>query len=528
MWPLEWLSSVSPVSVLGMGFLAAGLGVAVGFLHRAYTGSRVPFFAPVIVGLGAVGLWINSASALILFVSSLGPEATGEPVVGNVGTNVATAVVAGVAAYGGGRAGDHLAPNLRALTGAQEVDRGVNRLVRTIGRVITVSIPERIEDIDGYEPVAPETKSKLAGVELVFPRGLTVEQLRDRISTRLREDYGVGHVDVEVDADGEIQYLGVGSRAAGLGPTLPPRRVGIAVTTNPPPKASPGDRVQLWELAEAEPAADAERTADDPPAGAPEPSAGAEGRNEHSTEGDGTVAASTAGRDGTGEDLPAALVAHPDRWYRPDSETYAFAIRTPDGGRRYRKTAAAAATLVELYYGPAEGDAPDATRGPSAETGSDATGGAAPASDGAATGDGPGGDAAEPPAPEPRRVATAELRATSGDVATLAVDVGQIDDIDQSRNYRVATLRGEKNPEREFAALLRTADETMESVRVEPESLLDGTPVGAIRPSVVGVHPREGSLETLPAERRRCAAGDTLYVVGRHDELRKVATAAGG
>jgi polyphosphate kinase len=58
-----------------------------------------------------------------------------------------------------------------------------------------------------------------------------------------------------------------------------------------------------------------------------------------------------AGDGGTADDLPQILAAHQDRWYRPDSATYAYAVRTPDGDREYRKTARAAAALVEEYWG---------------------------------------------------------------------------------------------------------------------------------------------------------------------------------
>ena len=49
-------------------------------------------------------------------------------------------------------------------------------------------------------------------------------------------------------------------------------------------------------------------------------------------------------------DLPAALRAHPDRWYVPDSDRYGYAVRTPDGSRAYRVTAEAAAELVARHY----------------------------------------------------------------------------------------------------------------------------------------------------------------------------------
>ncbi|WP_115891229.1 polyphosphate kinase 1 [Haloferax sp. Atlit-48N] len=41
----------------------------------------------------------------------------------------------------------------------------------------------------------------------------------------------------------------------------------------------------------------------------------------------------------------------PEKWYVPSSRHYEYAVRTPDGDRDYRKTAEAAARLVEKYYG---------------------------------------------------------------------------------------------------------------------------------------------------------------------------------
>ncbi|MYL68669.1 hypothetical protein [Halorubrum distributum] len=54
-----------------------------------------------------------------------------------------------------------------------------------------------------------------------------------------------------------------------------------------------------------------------------------------------------------GESLPEPMRAYPDRWYIPDSNTYAYAVRTPDCGRAYRKTTDLIARLLEQHYGPA-------------------------------------------------------------------------------------------------------------------------------------------------------------------------------
>ncbi|MFC7020257.1 MULTISPECIES: polyphosphate kinase 1 [Haloarcula] len=64
--------------------------------------------------------------------------------------------------------------------------------------------------------------------------------------------------------------------------------------------------------------------------------------------------------DGTGTDEPAAnggrtaeapLERFAEHWYVPDSDTYDYAVRTPDGDRRYLKTSDGAAAALKRYYG---------------------------------------------------------------------------------------------------------------------------------------------------------------------------------
>ncbi|CCQ37859.1 polyphosphate kinase [Natronomonas moolapensis 8.8.11] len=52
-----------------------------------------------------------------------------------------------------------------------------------------------------------------------------------------------------------------------------------------------------------------------------------------------------------GATLPEGpLARHRDRWYRPDSGTYRFAVRTPDGDRRYLKTRSGAEAALRRLY----------------------------------------------------------------------------------------------------------------------------------------------------------------------------------
>lgn len=58
---------------------------------------------------------------------------------------------------------------------------------------------------------------------------------------------------------------------------------------------------------------------------------------------------SGGGGDANGE-LPSLMQRYSDKWYRPDSDTYEYTVRTPDGNRAYRKTVDGAVGVIRRYY----------------------------------------------------------------------------------------------------------------------------------------------------------------------------------
>ena len=365
---------VALVRILGLALLSGTAAAVAGFCYRWYARQRMPTGLAVLVGCGAIGVWLNTSTALTQFLD--GGDAV--PAVETALVNVAAFGVGAVGAVVGSRAGQAATGEFGRST-ATELESDVSRFVQAVGRFVTVQLPDDVEDIDGYEPVSPETKTALAGTTYRFPRRMTVDELRERLVARLRDDYAVGHVDVDLAADGTVSYLAVGGRAAGIGPTLPPGTVAVAVRADPAFSASAGDLVQVW---------------------------------------------------------------------------------SPD------------------------------------ESG------------------------------DPERVATAELRATAGDVATLALDADDAA-LDPRTEYRLVTLPTQLRADREFSAKLRAAEETVGVLELADDSPLVGLPVGGLVTAVVAIRGAEG-VETLPPRERRFRAGDTLYVVARPDTLRKVEAAARG
>ncbi|MFC7153957.1 potassium transporter TrkA [Halomarina halobia] len=353
--------------VVSLGLVAGAVAAGVAVAHRWYARGGIPEGLAVLAGVSVVAVALNTTAVLGGVIDGVGTIDETKALV-----NVAAFLAGAAAAVAGARVGDALAVNV-----FEEDLPEVGRIVRSVGRHITVTLPEEIADMDDHDPVPPEVKAELACRSLSFPRGLTVDELRSRLVTRLKADYGVGYVDLDITEDGEVEYLAVGSRVAGIGPTLAPGSAAVAVRADPAFSASPGDLVQVW------------------------------------------------------DDDPLALVT------------------------------------------------------------------------------------------------SAEIRAVAGETVTLALDASDADRLDSSDRYRLVTLPAEARSDREFAALLRAADETLGVVAVAEGSPLAGLAVGAIDASIVAIRGEEG-VAALPKRGRRLAPGETVYALARPDVLRRLESAARG
>ncbi|MFB6130200.1 MAG: potassium transporter TrkA [Salinigranum sp.] len=372
-----------PLSLQGaariVGFAVASFAVAAGaaLLYRWYTREIVPAGLALLLGLSVVSLYLSTVH---LFGQLLAGTAPSNPfALERVLYNLVVLGVAAAVSPAGRLAGDRLATDVFAFVGVRELDAEVSRIVRTVGRVSSVTLPEEIADMEGYDPIDPATKAAMAGKTLLFPRRLTTAELRDRLVARLKDDYGVGHVDVDLGDDGSVAYLAVGSRAAGLGPTLAPGTVAVAVRADPPADAGPGDRIQIW--------------------GSPPPV------------------------------------------------------------------------------------------GPSADA---------------------------------ERVATGELRGVAGDVVTVALDEADARRLTDEATYRLVTLPGDPQADREFTSLLRAAEETLGAVTVAEGGALDGATVGSLEVTVVAARPAGGTVVPIPSRSRTLAPGDAVYAVARPEALRRL------
>jgi hypothetical protein len=232
------------VQVLGLSLLAGTVSLGTAFGYRWYARDRIAEGIAVLLGVAAVAIVLNTQSALRSAI--IGQTDLLDPA--SAAFTIVAFAAAAVAADVGRRVGDRTAQRTAPMTALRDLGE-MGQVVRSGGRNVTVELPadpDGFADIDGYDPVPGEKKAELAGTTLSFPRGLTVAELRERLGRRLREDHGVGHVDVAVTPEGEVTYLGVGMRPAGIGVTLGPGTAAVAIRADPSLSASPGDTVQVW------------------------------------------------------------------------------------------------------------------------------------------------------------------------------------------------------------------------------------------------------------------------------------------
>lgn len=240
--PLHTLSLVweAAVGVVGTALLAGLVGLLVGAGYRRATTRVPPAGAATIAGLGAAGafLWtVALRSEPSLAGVTLGERAS-------AGYLLATVLVGGVLAAGGGRLGDGI---VRELADVRTIDAEgeAAATVRSARLAVVVELPETVERATGYLPVDPSVRRALSGATVRLPYGLSAAERRERIERHVERDYGVDHADVDTDADGTVDALAVGRRRSGLGSTLLPGTVGVAIRADPPPASAAGDPVEI-------------------------------------------------------------------------------------------------------------------------------------------------------------------------------------------------------------------------------------------------------------------------------------------
>lgn len=355
--------------------LAGIIAAATAVIYRWYVNQELPQGIALLLGAGAIAVVLNTTAALGQSIGGttdlLTPQAASFTII--------AFLVGGMGSEAGRAIGDRIGRRVVPGWTVGGIDRDVSAFVRGGGRTVRVKLPDEIRDIDGYEPVRPNVKEELAGEYMTFPGRLTRLELREAFVTRIQRDAGIGKVDVEFDDRGRITYLAVGRGEAGIGHTLAPDQVAIAIEADPAFSAGPGDQIRVWQVE-----------------------------------------------------------------------------------------------------------------------------------------------------PTVERLVAGEIRGVVDDIVTIAVAADETSALAAESGYRLVTTPRGPQPAREFAGILRRANESTRQITVAAESPLDGRSVGAFDVSILAIESPDGTVTAPPQPTVRLAAGDRIVAIGRPDALRRFETGAQG
>ncbi|MWV38721.1 hypothetical protein [Natrialba sp. INN-245] len=236
----EW-TETAVVNVFGFGLLTGVVTLVVAFAYRRYSTRSIPAGAAVLVGLAVVGLWINVVSvrqSTIIDETPLFHHATATYF-------LAAFAVGSVAAAGGRRIGDAVA---RESANIDRIDdRTAAASVVRRGRLsVEYRLPEEFTDLPGSPPVENSVKRELAGESVLVPCDIPADSRVSRLENRLERDFGIGHVAVDLTSDGAISRVRLGRKRVGIGSTIAPNAVALAVRGVAQSSGSTGERVEIW------------------------------------------------------------------------------------------------------------------------------------------------------------------------------------------------------------------------------------------------------------------------------------------
>ena len=223
------------------GIIPALVAGALGFVFKYLTSVTLPGFGVVVLGLAIAGI---NGGLLALNDPTLRQNASGTVVI------VAIVVVLMLTFYAHAK-GDELGatfPHRVSLRGIRErtLSSDVVELVGSRGEV-RVEVTGEVEDIEGYPPVPDAIRAGIREGDWRLPADLPLSELEARLAERLRTEFDLTEVTVEIDERGRAT-VAAAPPLSGLSKRVPSGRRAVSVQTLLPSGLARGDEVTVVTL----------------------------------------------------------------------------------------------------------------------------------------------------------------------------------------------------------------------------------------------------------------------------------------
>lgn len=218
------------------GIIPALVAGVLGFAFKYLTNVTAPAFGVVVLGLAIAGI---NGGFLALNDSTLRQNVSGTVVI------VAIVVVLMITLYAHAK-GDELGatfPHRVSLRGLRErtLSSDVVELVGNRGEV-RVEVTGEVEDIEGYPPLPDAIRAGVRDGEWRLPADLPLSELESRLAERLRTEFDLMEVTVEIDERGRAT-VAAAPPMSGLSKRVPSGRRAVSVQALVPAGLTHGDEV---------------------------------------------------------------------------------------------------------------------------------------------------------------------------------------------------------------------------------------------------------------------------------------------
>jgi hypothetical protein len=220
------------------GIVPALVAGAPGFVFKYFTSVTVPGFGVVVLGVAVAGI---NGGLIALNDPTLRRNASATVVI------VAIVVVLMLTFYAHAK-GDEMGASFPRRVSFKSIrDRtlstDVDELVGSRGEV-RVEVTGEVEDIEGYPPVPEEVRTGIREDDWRLPADLPISELESRLAERLRTEFDLAEVSVEIDERGRAT-VAAAPPLSGRSKRVPSGRRAVSVQTLVPSGLARGDEVYV-------------------------------------------------------------------------------------------------------------------------------------------------------------------------------------------------------------------------------------------------------------------------------------------
>lgn len=234
--PVEILQGIY-IGIL-TGIIPALVAWGLGFTFKYFTGVTIPGFGVVVLALAVAGV---NGGLLALNDPTIRESATAPVVI----TAIIVVLMLSLYAHAKGDAMGASFPKRLSLKGLRERTLSTD-VVELIGgrNQVRITVTGEVIDMEGYPPVPDDIRAGIRDGKWTLPADLPISELETRFAERLRTEFDLADVSVNIDEQGHATVI-VAPPLSGLSKRVPQGQRAVSIDCLVPTGLARGDRVTV-------------------------------------------------------------------------------------------------------------------------------------------------------------------------------------------------------------------------------------------------------------------------------------------